>query len=62
MTLMLQHKIFVMILFLVNMDDKQKIQEFIKKVNLITYEFENIPFETLNEMNKLKPVLTKTIC
>ena len=40
-------------------NDKQKIQEFIKKVNLITYEFENIPFETLNEMNKLKPVLPK---
>ena len=40
-------------------DDKQKIQEFLQKVNLITYEFENIPYETLNEMNKLKPVLPK---
>ena len=40
-------------------DDKQKIQEFIQKVDLITYEFENIPYETLNEMNKLKPVLPK---
>ena len=38
-------------------DDKQKIQEFVQKVDLITYEFENIPYETLNEMNKLKPVL-----
>ena len=26
---------------------------------MITYEFENIPYETLNEMNKLKPVLPK---
>jgi 5-(carboxyamino)imidazole ribonucleotide synthase len=26
---------------------------------LVTYEFENIPYETLNEMNKLKPVLPK---
>ena len=42
-----------------NYDDKNKIEEFIKKVDLITYEFENIPYETLNEMNKLKPVLPK---
>ena len=40
-------------------DDKQKILEFIKKVDIISYEFENIPFDTLNEMNKLKPVLPK---
>ncbi len=40
-------------------DDKQKIQEFIQKVDVITFEFENIPFETLNEMNKFKPVLPK---
>ena len=40
-------------------DDKQKIKEFVQKVDLITYEFENIPYETLNEMNKLKPVLPK---
>ena len=39
--------------------DKNKIQEFIKKVDVITFEFENIPYETLNEMNKLKPVLPK---
>ncbi len=40
-------------------DDPNKIKEFIQKVDLITYEFENIPYETLNEMNKLKPVLPK---
>ena len=40
-------------------DNKEKIIEFINLVNLVTYEFENIPFETLCEINKLKPVLPK---
>ncbi len=40
-------------------NDKEKIYEFAKKVDIITYEFENIPFETLNELNKLKLVLPK---
>ena len=40
-------------------DDKQKILEFIDKVNIITFEFENIPYETLNEISKEKPVLPK---
>ena len=40
-------------------DNKQKILEFVKKVDLITYEFENIPYETLKEINKIKPVLPK---
>ena len=40
-------------------DNKNKIFEFAKKVDFITYEFENIPYETLKEMNKLKPVLPK---
>ena len=40
-------------------NDIEKIKEFIQNVDLITYEFENIPYETLNEMNKLKPVLPK---
>ena len=40
-------------------EDKDKIYEFAKKVNFITYEFENIPFETLNELNKLKVVSPK---
>ena len=39
--------------------DIQKILEFIKNVDFVTYEFENIPYETLKEMNKLKPVLPK---
>mgnify|MGYP001403899920 CR=1 FL=1 len=40
-------------------DNKKKILEFINKVDVITYEFENIPYETLNEINKLKPVVPK---
>ena len=39
--------------------NKEKISQFINLVDLVTYEFENIPFETLNEINKLKPVLPK---
>ena len=42
-------------------DNKEKISEFINLVDLVTYEFENIPFETLNEINKLK-CFTKTFC
>ena len=42
-----------------NYNDKDKIAEFVSKVDVITYEFENIPFDTLNEINKLKKVLPK---
>ena len=40
-------------------NDKEKIYDFAKSVDIITYEFENIPFETLNELNKLKTVSPK---
>jgi len=40
-------------------NDQAKIDEFIDKVDVITYEFENIPYKTLNEINKKKPVLPK---
>ena len=40
-------------------NNQNKISEFVNKVDLITYEFENIPYETLNEMNKIKTVLPK---
>ena len=40
-------------------NDQTKIKEFVDKVDIITYEFENIPYETLNEINKIKPVLPK---
>ena len=42
-----------------NYNDKDNIAEFVSKVDVITYEFENIPFDTLNEINKLKKVLPK---
>ena len=42
-----------------NYNDIEKITEFVNLVNYVTYEFENIPFETLNEISKLKPVLPK---
>ena len=40
-------------------NDQTKIKEFVNKADIITYEFENIPYETLNEINKIKPVLPK---
>ena len=40
-------------------NDNDKILNFKDKVNIITYEFENIPYETLNEINKKKLVLPK---
>jgi len=40
-------------------NDQNKINEFISKVDVITFEFENIPYETLNEISKSKPVLPK---
>ena len=40
-------------------DDKDKIKVFVNKVDLITFEFENIPYETLDEMNKIKMVLPR---
>ena len=59
MILMLLHKIFLMGLCTVNITIKTKINEFLDKVDVVTYEFENIPYETLHEINKIKPVLPK---
>ena len=42
-----------------NYNDENKINEFINASEVVTYEFENIPFETLNTINKIKPVLPK---
>ena len=39
--------------------DEEKIKQFVNKVDVITYEFENIPYETLDKINQLKPVLPK---
>ena len=38
-------------------DDEEKINEFANKVDLITFEFENIPYETLVKINRIKKVL-----
>ncbi len=40
-------------------NDKNKIDEFVSKTEIITYEFENIPYETLSQINKIRPVLPK---
>tara|TARA_Y100000590_G_scaffold433947_1_gene551596 strand:- start:385 stop:1431 length:1047 start_codon:yes stop_codon:yes gene_type:complete len=40
-------------------NDEQKINEFVKKVDIVTFEFENIPFNTLNKINQLKKVFPK---
>tara|TARA_B100000674_G_scaffold461510_1_gene440528 strand:+ start:487 stop:1533 length:1047 start_codon:yes stop_codon:yes gene_type:complete len=39
--------------------DKTKIEDFINKVDIVTYEFENIPFETLDLIAKFKEVKPK---
>ena len=39
--------------------DREKIIEFVNKVNIVTFEFENIPYQTLSEINKIKTVLPK---
>ena len=40
-------------------DNKNKIREFISEVDIITYEFENIPINILKEIDKEKKVLPK---
>jgi len=40
-----------------NYEDESLINEFINKVDLVTFEFENIPYEILKNINKFKPVL-----
>ena len=42
-----------------NYDDDKLINEFASKVNVITYEFENIPYKILKKLNQEKPVLPK---
>ncbi len=37
-------------------DNKNVIDKFVNLVNIITFEFENIPYQTLNEINKIKPI------
>ena len=35
-------------------DNQEKVKEFISKVDLVTYEFENIPVDILKSINKKK--------
>jgi 5-(carboxyamino)imidazole ribonucleotide synthase len=40
-------------------DKLKKIEDFISKVDVVTFEFENIPFKILEHISKLKPVFPK---
>ncbi len=40
-------------------EDKDKVKEFISNVDIVTYEFENIPIEILKSINKERKVLPK---
>ena len=40
-------------------DNKDKIREFISKVDIVTYEFENIPIEILKSIDKERKVLPR---
>ena len=53
MILMHQHKNSQMNFIFGKYNDQNKINEFVIKADVITYEFENIPYETLNEINQV---------
>ena len=38
-------------------NDEESINQFANSSDIVTYEFENIPFETLDKINKIKSVL-----
>ena len=38
-------------------EDEKAINKFAELTNIVTFEFENIPFESLDKINKIKPVL-----
>ena len=40
-------------------DKLKKIEDFISKVDVVTFEFENIPFKVLEYISRLKPVVPK---
>ena len=40
-------------------EDEEKVKEFISKVDIVTYEFENIPIQILKNINKERKVLPK---
>ena len=49
---MLLHKIFLMVLFMEKIGDRNKIREFVNKVDVITYEFGDDDDETLHKIIK----------
>ena len=42
-----------------NYDDTEKVSDFVNQVDIVTYEFENIPFETLDLISQYKLVKPK---
>jgi len=40
-------------------DKLKNIEDFVRKVDIVTFEFENIPFKVLEHISKLKPVFPK---
>jgi len=50
-------KFFADEIFVGDYNDDEKLIKFANKVNVITFEFENIPYQTLKKLNKLKSVL-----
>ena len=42
-------------------DDQNKISDFIDKVDLVTYEFENIPYNLLSKINEFKMYSNKKV-
>ena len=40
-----------------NYEDEKAINKFAELTNIVTFEFENIPFKSLDKINKIKPVL-----
>jgi len=40
-------------------DNQNSIERFINSVDIVTFEFENIPYETLEKINSVKPVMPR---
>ena len=41
------------------LSSENKIKEFVSKVDIVTFEFENIPYQTLKKINEIKKVIPK---
>ena len=54
-----QLKTFCDLFYYGKYEDENKINEFLSNVDLVTFEFENIPFETLSIINQNTKVLPK---